>query len=64
MMESTREYILHDGRIPSGSGNSGCVVGDDRRVLHDRRIPSGSGNSDCVVGDDRRIPSGSGMCCR
>ena len=31
-MESTREYILHNGKIPSGSGNSGCIVGDDRRI--------------------------------
>ena len=64
-MESTREYILHNGAIPSGSGNSGCIVGDDRRILHGKRIPSGSGNSGCVVGDDGRIlhdrrPSGSG----
>ena len=64
-MESKREYILHNGEIPSGSGNSGCIVGDDRRILHGKRIPSGSGNSGCVVGDNRRVlhdrrPSGSG----
>jgi len=70
-MESKREYILHNGEIPSGSGNSVCMVGDDRRILHGKRIPSGSGNSGCVVGDDGeyytcvvgedwRIPSGSG----
>ena len=60
-MESKREYILHNGEIPSGSG----MAGDDRRILHGKRIPSGSGNSGCVGGDNRRVlhdrrPSGSG----